>query len=34
MPEQNIEEFLKISGVVNDESRVKILAFLSQHSQK
>lgn len=31
---QNIEDFLKISGAVNDESRIKILAFLSQHSQK
>lgn len=32
--EQNIDDFLKISGAVNDESRVKILAFLSRHSQK
>lgn len=34
MSEQNIEEFLKISGAINDESRVKILAFLSQYSSK
>ena len=34
MLKQNIEVFLKISGAVNDESRIKILAFLSQHSQK
>ena len=34
MLKQNIEGFLKISGAVNDESRIKILAFLSQHSQK
>lgn len=32
--EQNIDDFLKISGAANDESRVKILAFLSRHSQK
>lgn len=32
--EQNIDDFLKISGAVNDESRVKILAFLSRHFQE
>lgn len=34
MSEQNIEEFLKIIGAVNDESRIKILVFLLHHSQK
>ena len=34
MLKQNIEDFLKISGAVNDEGRIKILAFLSQYSQK
>ena len=32
--EHNIEDFLKISGAVNDESRIKILAFLLCHSHK
>lgn len=30
---QNIEDFLRITGAINDESRVKILAFLL-HSQE
>ena len=28
---QNIENFLKITGALNDESRIKILAFLAFH---
>lgn len=31
---QNIEDFLKITGAINDESRIRILAFLAQHCQK
>ncbi|MDE7217184.1 MAG: metalloregulator ArsR/SmtB family transcription factor [Helicobacter sp.] len=34
MSEQNKDDFLKIIGAVNDESRVRILAFLSQYSQQ
>lgn len=30
---QKLEEFLKITGAINDESRLKILAFLSLYSQ-
>lgn len=29
---QKLEDFLKITGAINDESRLKILAFLSLHS--
>lgn len=31
--QNNLENFLKISGAINDESRVLILAFLKQHGE-
>ncbi len=31
---QNIDDFLRITGAINNESRVKILAFLALHSKK